>query len=80
MCLAIPAQIISIDIEKNSAIAAVEGVEIEVSLALLDEVLLGDYVLIHVGYALQKIDEQEALKTLALFAEAGLEAGDEIHQ
>ena len=80
MCLAIPAQIISIDAEKNSAIAAIEGVNVEVSLALLDEVQLGDYVLVHVGYALQKMDEQEALQTLALFAEAGMGVGDEIHQ
>jgi hydrogenase expression/formation protein HypC len=54
------------------ATASVGNVKVEVSLALVDDVALGDYVLVHVGYALNKIDEDEALKTLALFAEAGL--------
>ncbi len=56
------------------ATASVDGVKVEVSLALVDDVKVGDYVLVHVGYALNKIVEDEALKTLALFAEAGLTA------
>lgn len=72
MCLALPAQIIHINVDSNMATASVEGVNVEVSLALVDDVEVGDYVLVHVGYALNKIDEDEALKTLALFAEAGL--------
>jgi len=72
MCLALPAQIVAIDSITGMATASVDNVKVEVSLALVDEVALGDYVLVHVGYALQKIDEDEALKTLALFAEAGL--------
>jgi hydrogenase expression/formation protein HypC len=51
---------------------SVNQVKVEVSLALVDEVVIGDYVLVHVGFALQKIDHAEALATLALFAEAGL--------
>jgi len=72
MCLALPAQIVAIDSITGMATASVDNVKVEVSLALVDEVVIGDYVLVHVGYALQKIDEDEALKTLALFAEAGL--------
>lgn len=72
MCLALPAQIIALDSANNMATASVGNVKVEVSLALVDDVALGDYVLVHVGYALNKIDEDEALKTLALFAEAGL--------
>lgn len=72
MCLALPAQIIAIDPSTNMATAAVGNVKVEVSLALVDDIALGDYVLVHVGYALNKIDEEEALKTLELFAEAGL--------
>ncbi len=72
MCLALPAQIIAIDPVTDMATASVGNVKVEVSLALVDDVALGDYVLVHVGYALNKIDEDEALKTLALFAEAGL--------
>lgn len=74
MCLAIPAQIIDMDFSTQMATASVDGVKVEVSLALVDDVHIGDYVLVHVGYALNKIDEDEALKTLALFAEAGLTA------
>lgn len=72
MCLALPAQIVAIDPITGMATAAVDNVRVEVSLALVDEIAIGDYVLVHVGYALHKIDEDEALKTLALFAEAGL--------
>lgn len=54
------------------ATASVDNVKVEVSLALVEDVGIGDYVLVHVGYALNKIDEDEALKTLALFAEAGI--------
>ncbi len=70
MCLALPAQVVSIDGE-NAQVALGE-VKSEVSLALVDQVAVGDFVLIHVGYALNKVSEVEAEKTLALFAEAGL--------
>ncbi len=72
MCLAIPAQIQSLDRKTNMAVVTVDNVRVEVSLALVDDVEVGDYVLVHVGYALNKIDEEEAMQTLALFAEAGL--------
>lgn len=79
MCLAIPAQIIAIDASTNMATASVDNVKVEVSLALVDDIAIGDYVLVHVGYALNKIDEDEALQTLALFAEAELLNTHEIH-
>ncbi len=72
MCLALPAQVVSIDRESDSARVALGEVKSEVSLALVEDVAVGDYVLIHVGYALNKVSEEEARKTLALFAEAGL--------
>lgn len=74
MCLALPAQIIQISATGDMATVSVDGVQVEVSLALVEDLQVGDYVLVHVGYALNKIDEDEALKTLALFAEAGLTA------
>jgi hydrogenase expression/formation protein HypC len=46
-----------------------DGVRKEISLALLDDVRVGDYVILHVGYALSRLDPEEAEKTLALFAE-----------
>jgi hydrogenase expression/formation protein HypC len=47
----------------------------KVSLALVDDVHVGDFVIVHVGYALTKLDPAEAERTLATFAEAGLTAG-----
>ncbi|MBI1195247.1 MAG: HypC/HybG/HupF family hydrogenase formation chaperone [Gammaproteobacteria bacterium] len=74
MCLAIPAEVISI--EGDNAQVSLGGVKKTVSLALVDDVAVGDYVLIHVGYALNKISPEEAQKTLDLFAEAGLLGGE----
>lgn len=68
MCLAIPARIV----ERRAADAALVdlgGVRKEISLALVPEANPGDYVIVHVGYALQKLDPEEAERTLALFAE-----------
>ncbi len=75
MCLAVPALVVAINPQQNMATVAVDQVWVEVSLALVDEVQVGDYLLIHVGFALQKIDQAEAAATLALFAEAGLMTG-----
>lgn len=68
MCLAIPARIEQF-IAEDSAIVNMGGVHKEISLALMEGVALGDYVIVHVGYALQKLDPAEAERTLALFAE-----------
>jgi hydrogenase expression/formation protein HypC len=64
MCLAIPGKII--EIEKNVAKAEVGGVLREISLDLCPEVSVGEYVLIHTGFAIQKVDEKEAVETLEL--------------
>jgi len=68
MCLAIPARVEQF-VGADSAIVSLGGVRKEISLALVDDVAVGDYVIVHVGYALQKLDESEALQTLSLFAE-----------
>ncbi|MDR2016857.1 MAG: HypC/HybG/HupF family hydrogenase formation chaperone [Burkholderiales bacterium] len=71
MCLAIPVQIM----EKNdgeTAIVELSGVRHQVSLALVDGVEVGDYVIVHVGYALSKLDPAEAEATLATMRAAGL--------
>lgn len=75
MCLAIPAQIIEIDEAADSAVVALGEVRKAVSLALVDDVAPGDFVLIHVGYALNRISPEEAERTLALFGEAELLEG-----
>jgi hydrogenase expression/formation protein HypC len=68
MCLALPAQITQI-LDNDRAIINLGGITKEISIALLDEVAEGDYVIIHVGFALTRLDEQEAQKTLSLFAQ-----------
>jgi hydrogenase expression/formation protein HypC len=56
----------------DQAIVDVGGVRKDVSLALMAEVAVGDYVIVHVGYALTRLDPEEAAKTLALMMQAGL--------
>ena len=74
MCLAIPGKIVEIVDEENS-IAKVEvgGVKRNVNIGMLDkeEARVGDYVLIHVGFAMSKVDEQEAEDTLRVLKEIG---------
>ncbi len=74
MCLAIPAEVI--EINGDNAQVSLGGIIKEISLALVEDVAVGDYVLLHVGYALNKISPEEAQKTLELFAEAGLIESD----
>jgi len=73
MCLAIPAHVVEL-LPGDLARVEVGGVRKDCSLALLDGVAVGDYVVLHVGYAIQRLDTAEAERTLALFAEAGLPA------
>lgn len=68
MCLAIPAQVI--DIQENfQATVDIGGVKKNVSVCLIDDIHVGDYVIIHQGYALNKLDLDEAEKTLEVFRE-----------
>ncbi len=69
MCLAIPVQVKEI-IDDETAVVEISGLKKTISTELIDDVRVGDYVILHVGYALQKIDPIEAQKTLELFAQA----------
>ena len=73
MFLALHAKFVCIDEQSDSAIVALGEVKKEVSLALVEDVKPGDYVLIHVVYALNTVSPEEAEQTLKLFAEAGLD-------
>ncbi len=68
MCLAMPAQIIELRGDER-AVANLGGTLREISTSLLETVNIGDYVIIHVGYALTKLNEVEAQKTLKMFEE-----------
>lgn len=67
MCLAIPVQIESV-LDNDQATVNLSGIKTQISIALIDDVKPGDYVILHVGYALNKLDPEEAEATLALFA------------
>jgi hydrogenase expression/formation protein HypC len=67
MCLAIPAKILSV--VGDTAVIELGGMEREVSLILLDNVSVGDWVIVHAGFAIEKLSEEDAEQTLALFRE-----------
>lgn len=69
MCLAIPAKVISVD--GKSAKVTVEDVEYTASLLLLDDVKPGDFIMLHAGFAIEKVDPDEAAETLRLLNEIG---------
>lgn len=68
MCLALPALVKEV-LPDDIAVVELGGVRKEISLALVADVAAGDYVIVHVGYALSRLDPEEAARTLALFAE-----------
>jgi hydrogenase expression/formation protein HypC len=86
VCLAIPGRVVKVlDAANQLAQVDVAGVRRTVNVGLLDvggdgSELVGDWVLIHVGFALSRIDEREALATLALLAEMGEAYEQELHE
>ncbi|MEA2225734.1 MAG: hydrogenase expression/formation protein HypC [Solirubrobacteraceae bacterium] len=85
MCLAIPGQVVEV-VDEHNRLASVDvaGVRRTVNIGLLDvddtSAQAGDWVLIHVGFALSKIDEEEAHATLALLREMGVEYEQELEE
>lgn len=71
MCLAIPVQVKEV-LPDDKAKVTIDGVSMVVSTALVDDVAVGDYLVLHVGYALAKIDPEEAERTLELIREAAM--------
>jgi hydrogenase expression/formation protein HypC len=81
MCLAIPAQIVEpVDAQTGLATAEISGVRRAVSTALCPEAVVGDWVLIHVGFALSQVDEEEAEATLELLKGMGAEYEQELEE
>lgn len=72
MCLAIPAEVTKL-LPDEMAIVSIDGVSKEISVALIEDLAVGDYVIIHVGYALTRIDPEEARRTLELLRELSAE-------
>lgn len=70
MCLAVPGQVVTIqDDPLRTATVSFGGIAKEVSLALVPEATIGDYVIVHVGFAISKLDEQAARESLELMAQ-----------
>ncbi len=69
MCLAIPGKVVKIMEEEKAAIVDFMGLKKKIDISLVEDVKVGDYVLVHVGYAIQKLDEKAALETLKLWEE-----------
>ncbi len=67
MCLGIPAKVLNTG--DGSAVVELGGVRREISVMLLDDVAVGEWVIVHAGFAIEKLSEEEAEKTLALFRE-----------
>lgn len=71
MCLSIPSKVVEIDIQNNSATVDTMGIQRTSSLDLMEEgsVQIGDYVLLHIGFIMSKIDEEDALESLKVYQE-----------
>ncbi|AHE98016.1 HypC/HybG/HupF family hydrogenase formation chaperone [Thioalkalivibrio paradoxus] len=74
MCLAIPVKVVEL-LEAEQALVDVGGVRKEVDVSLVDGVQAGDYVILHVGFAINRLDEAEAERTLSMLREMGVEPG-----
>ena len=74
MCLAVPGRVLSLEDKDGTIMAQVDfgGLRKEVCLAYIPDVQIGEYVIVHVGFAIQRLDEKSALDTLANFEKLGI--------
>lgn len=78
MCLSIPSQVVAVDHERQSVTVDTLGVRREVSSHLMTEPLaIGDYVLIHIGFVMNKIDKEDAKQSIELYQEIVAKLDDE---
>ena len=78
MCLAIPVRVVAV-LADHWAEAEIGGVISRVSVAFIDEVEVGDYLIVHAGFAITRLNVEEAEKTLALFKQIALHLGEDYH-
>jgi hydrogenase expression/formation protein HypC len=79
MCLAIPAKVVQ-KLENDQALVEVGGVRNQISLMLVEDVTVGDYVIVHVGFAIARLNADEAAKSLALFDEIARQLEENPHE
>ncbi len=73
MCLAVPMRVVTID--EDTAVCEIDGVRREANIMMVDGVEVGDFVLIHAGFAIEKLDEADAEETLELFRQVLADGG-----
>lgn len=80
MCLAVPGKVLDIRDDRGTRMATVDfgGVRKEICLAYLPEVEVGDYTIVHVGFAISRVDEASALETLQMFRDLGIDLAEEL--
>lgn len=74
MCLAVPGKVIEVRDDRGTRMATVnfDGIQKEICLAYLPDIEVGEYVIVHVGFAISRLDEEAAMETLAMFRELGI--------
>ena len=74
MCLAVPGQIVDVRDERGIKMATIDfdGIKKDICLAYLPDIVVGDYAIVHVGFAISKIDEASAMETLKMFRDLGI--------
>lgn len=72
MCLAVPMKVVEIDEKMNTGVVESAGIKRQIGLMLLEDVKLDDWVIVHTGFAISKLNEQEAQETLELLRTGGL--------
>lgn len=74
MCLAVPGKVIEVRDERSTRMATIDfdGIRKDICLAYLPDMEVGEYAIVHVGFAISRVDEQSALETLAMFRELGV--------
>jgi len=77
MCLAVPMQLGEINKALSKGVAQLSGVRYEVDLSLLEDSKEGDYIIVHAGFAIERLDENEAKKRIALFNEIASNTSNE---
>jgi hydrogenase expression/formation protein HypC len=80
MCLAVPGKVIDIHDDRGTRMAMVDfaGIRKEICLAYLPDVVADEYVIVHVGFAIARVDEKSALETLQMFRDLGIDLTDEL--
>jgi hydrogenase expression/formation protein HypC len=80
MCLAVPGKVIDIRDDRGTRMAMVDfaGIRKEICLAYFPDVVVDEYVIVHVGFAIARVDEKSALETLQMFRDLGIDLSDEL--